>query len=506
MANRRPDQWIKHSARFSRFLADRGMIAFLIYFVSLTLGFLAVGFAVVADHATEWHKNFYANYPFVALLLPPIVLPAALWLVHKIFWGSGGSGIPQAIKVIKHPKPRITSRLLGTRAFLGKFLLTPFVIAAGAAVGREGPTVQIGAALMAHSRHLPGIAKLFDTRSLIIAGGAAGVAAAFNTPLGGLMFAFEELGRRRSMKHTSTLLMAVVLAGLVALSLQGNYSYFGYSNASIDWQENWHIILAIAILSGIVGGVYGRSMLILVSNKGKLGAIRTKYPYRFAAGCGAAISLMALIFGQQVFGAGYEETKQALQGSHELPASFWVTKMLSTVAAFASGVPGGVFSPTLSIGAGFGHFVAELLNHEAAPLMMLAMVGVLSAVTHCPITAFVIVLEMIDNHGMVLPLIFTAAVSAQVSRRILPASIYHLLANSIRLNFAQDDTPVAVAAPKIQTGQSPAEVTTEDKLAGSASTEAMENKSSDSTSQPASSNQTPDKPENPDLSAPTPKA
>ncbi|MDX1670294.1 MAG: chloride channel protein, partial [Limnobacter sp.] len=148
MAYRRPEQWIKHSARFSRFLADRGMIAFLIYLCSVLLGFLAVGFALLADHSAEWHKELYANYPYLSLLLPPIVLPSVLWLVHKVFWGSGGSGIPQAIKVIKHPKPRITSRLLGPRAFLGKFILTPIVIAAGAAVGREGPTVQIGAALM----------------------------------------------------------------------------------------------------------------------------------------------------------------------------------------------------------------------------------------------------------------------------------------------------------------------------------------------------------------------
>lgn len=457
MAKHGPDRWIKHSARFSRFLADRGLIAFLVYAVSLLLGFMAVGFAVIADHATEWHKNFYSEYPYISLLLPPVVLPSILWLVHKVFWGSGGSGIPQAIKVIKHPKPRITSRLLGVRAFLGKFLLTPIVIACGAAVGREGPTVQIGAFLMAHSRRFNGIAKLFDTRSLIIAGGAAGVAAAFNTPLGGLMFAFEELGRRRTMRHTSTLLMAVVLAGLVALSLQGNYQYFGYSNATLDWVDQWQLILLVAVLSGIIGGLYGRLLFILGSSRGRIGRYRVAHPYKFAAMCGLFISFLGLVFGQQVFGAGYEETKAALQQTQELSAGFWITKMMSTVAAFASGVPGGIFSPTLSIGAGFGHFMAGIFNAETAPFMMLAMVGVLSALTHCPITSFVIVLEMIDNHGMVLPLIFTAAVSAQVSRRILPASIYHLLANSIRLTFAADDTP----QPKPTASVAPQEAPTE---------------------------------------------
>ncbi|PZO31661.1 MAG: chloride channel protein [Betaproteobacteria bacterium] len=447
-------KWLAQSARLSRFMADRGMIVSVIYAFSLLVGFLAVGFAWMSDFAGEWNKELFAEHMWVALLLPPIVFPIALWLVNTIFWGAGGSGIPQAIKVTKHPKPRLMERLLGPRAFLGKLLITPFVIAAGAAAGREGPTVQIGAALMAYAGRFPNIAKLFDTRSLIIAGGAAGVAAAFNTPLGGLMFAFEELGRRKTMRHTSALLMAIVLAGLVALILQGNYSYFGYSNATIDWGQEWLIIFTLAILTGIVGGLYGRSMLILVSSTSFLGGLRSRFPYRFAAGCGVVLSLMALVFGAEVFGAGYEETKAALQDSEELSPMFWLTKMVATVVSFASGIPGGVFSPTLSIGAGFGLFFAGLTNSETAPLMLLAMVGVLSAVTHCPITAFVIVLEMVDNHDLVMPLIFVSAISTQVSKRILPASIYHLLANQIKVSFAQTEpTP----APESASEAKPAE-------------------------------------------------
>ena len=432
-------KWIAQSARLSRFMADRGMIVSVIYAFSLLVGFLAVGFAWMSDFAGEWNKELFAEHMWIALALPPLVFPAALWLVNNYFWGAGGSGIPQAIKVTKHPKPRLIQHLLGPRAFFGKLLVTPFVIAAGAAAGREGPTVQIGAALMAYTGRFPGIAKLFDTRSLIIAGGAAGVAAAFNTPLGGLMFAFEELGRRKTMRHTSALLMAIVLAGLVALILQGNYSYFGYSNATIDWGQEWFTIFSLAILTGIIGGLYGRIMLILVSGKSRLGGLRSKYPYRFAAGCGLVLSAMALVFGVEVFGAGYEETKAALQDSQDLSPMFWLTKMAATIVSFASGAPGGVFSPTLSIGAGFGHFFANLTNSETAPLMLLAMVGVLSAVTHCPITAFVIVLEMVDNHDLVMPLIFVSAISTQVSKRILPASIYHLLANQIKVSFATNE-------------------------------------------------------------------
>lgn len=434
-----PSRWIKQSARFSRFLADRGIIVSMVYVLSLLLGMVAVAFAMLADKAIKWNNEFYANHTFLALLLPPIVFPVVVWLVKNYFWGSEGSGIPQAIKVIKHPKPRIMTHLLGPRSMLGKFILTPFVLAAGAAAGREGPTVQIGATLLAYSRRWPGIAKVFDTRSLIICGGAAGVAAAFNTPLGGLMFAFEELGSRRVIKHTSSLLMAVVLSGLVALSIQGNYSYFGYSNATIDWRQEWFPILVLAICTGIIGGLYARSMLVLVSDRGFWGDYRKRHPYRFACACGIVLSLMALVFGHHVMGAGYEDTKMALQESQDLPATYWLTKMVATVVSFVSGVPGGLFSPTLSIGAGFGHFFANLIHQDTAPFMMLAMVGVMSAVTHCPITAFVIVLEMVDNHELVMPLIFVSAIATQVSRRIIPASVYHMLANNIRLSFAQPE-------------------------------------------------------------------
>jgi H+/Cl- antiporter ClcA len=242
--------------------------------------------------------------------------------------------------------------------------------------------------------------------------------------------------------------MAIVLAGLVTLVLQGNYSYFGYSNATIDWSEEWVTILSLGIFAGLIGGLYGRLMIMVVSPKGRIGGLRARHPYWFAAGCGVIVSTMAWVFGAEVLGAGYTETKMALQDEQALSPMYWLVKFTSTLVSFASGAPGGVFSPTLSIGAGFGHFYANLIDHEAAPLMLLAMVGVLSAVTHCPITAFVIVLEMVDNHELVMPLIFVSAVATQVSKRLLPSSIYQLLANHIKVSFAPvPETPAAATTP-----------------------------------------------------------
>ena len=133
--------------------------------------------------------------------------------------------------------------LLSLRIMFGKVLLTLGGLAAGASIGREGPTVQIGAAIM-HAFHGRGpLQGEQQRRTLILAGGAAGIAAAFNTPLAGIMFAIEELSSHHVFKANSSTLITVVLSGLVSLSLLGNYTYFGTTSASLDWRSG---ALAIA--------------------------------------------------------------------------------------------------------------------------------------------------------------------------------------------------------------------------------------------------------------------
>jgi H+/Cl- antiporter ClcA len=173
-------------------------------------------------------------------------------------------------------------------------------------------------------------------------------------------------------------------------------------------------------------------MLALVSKHNAIGRWRTQHPYAFACLCGIALSALAWGFGGQVLGAGYEETKLALQDSDELSPLFWVIKFIASLVCFASGVPGGVFAPTLSIGAGFGHYVSNLAGLDESALMLLAMAGMLAATTHCPIMAFVIVVEMVDNHDMMMPLIFVSALASVISKRLLPESIY-ILATQMRM-------------------------------------------------------------------------
>src|SRR5262249_25093755 len=150
------------------------------------------------------------------------------FLAQQVFPGSGGSGIPQAIAARHLRNPDGRARLLSLRLAAGKILLTLLGLASGASIGREGPTVQVGAAIMLAAGR---IGRMPAERGLILAGAAAGVAAAFNTPLAGIVFAIEEMGRAFEQRNAGLVLIAVILAGIASLGLVGNYSYFG-SNGS----------------------------------------------------------------------------------------------------------------------------------------------------------------------------------------------------------------------------------------------------------------------------------
>ena len=159
------------------------------------------------------------------------------WAAHSLFPGSQGSGIPQAIAARHLKDDSVRSGLLSARLTIGKIILTLLGLACGASIGREGPTVQIGASIMLGTAKLGGIGR---ERGLILAGSAAGVAAAFNTPLAGVVFAIEEMSRAFESRTSGLVLIAVILAGMASLGLVGNYNYFGHSTSRGNAQSDPH--------------------------------------------------------------------------------------------------------------------------------------------------------------------------------------------------------------------------------------------------------------------------
>ena len=397
---------------------------------ALGVAVAAILFAIGAERANSLHKQIVEWSPWLPFVVGPGGLALVAWLTRRYFAGIQGSGIPQTIAALSLEDDKLRNRLLSPRAALGKIGLTLLGLVSGASVGREGPTVQIGATIMHSLGRLTRFSRIEAERGLILAGGAAGVAAAFNTPLAGVVFAIEEMSRSFESRTSGTVMTAVIVAGVVSLWWLGDYTYFGRTAASLEEDEGWIAVLLCGAVGGFAGGIF--SQLLIAFSKGvpgRLGGWAHNRPIAFAAACGLVLAVIGVASDGTSYGTGYEEAKQALEGGGELPASFGLLKMAATLVSYLSGIPGGVFAPSLAIGAGLGLNLAEIAPYApAGAVVVLGMVAYFAGVVQAPMTAFVIVIEMTDNHDMILPLMAAALVATACSRIVCKRPLYKALA------------------------------------------------------------------------------
>ncbi|WP_049813330.1 chloride channel protein [Bradyrhizobium japonicum] len=390
------------------------------------VGAAAVALAELADLAQHAFTLLLAKSRYAVLAVMPLGFMLSAYLTMRLFPTAQGSGIPQAIAARHLTDQSERERLVSIRIAIGKMVLTLFGLLCGASVGREGPTVQVGASIMFalgrfSPRRQPG---------LILAGAAAGVAAAFNTPLAGIVFGIEEMSRAFETRTSSLIIGAVIAAGLTSLALAGNYAYFGTSAAALAGGADWLAIPICGVIGGLAGGLFSRIVITMARGfKNPLGRAIKANPLWFAFACGLAVAICGLMSGDTIYGTGYSQVKTALDHGSPLPQDFGVFKLLATIFAAISGIPGGIFSPSLAVGAGIGSNVASFF-HDAplGAIMLLGMVSYFAGVVQAPITAFVIVTEMTDNHGMVVPLMAAALIAHATSRMICDEGIYHALA------------------------------------------------------------------------------
>ena len=398
---------------------------------ALLAGLICIAFAIGAELAIAAHAKLMHDMPWVTLLVAPAGFAFLAWVSRRFFPATEGSGIPQSIAASLSEDGNVRKQFLSMRTALAKVVLTLGGLLSGASIGREGPSVQVGASVM-HMLAGRKRGRIASSRDLIIAGSGAGIAAAFNTPLGGIMFAIEEMCRHRAFRANSMTLAAVIFAGLMSLAVLGNYTYFGRTPAALAWPSGLWPVLICGVTGGLLGG--GFSRLLIASARGlpgKLGVFALSRPVAFAASCGLATGIIGLLSGGLTYGTGYAESKSALEGVASLPIVFMFAKLAVIWLAFVSRIPGGIFAPALAVGAGLGADVAMLLPGEAdvsAAILVLGMVAFLAAMTQSPITSFVIVMEMTANHEMLLPLMATAVIANAISRSVAPVPVYHALA------------------------------------------------------------------------------
>jgi chloride channel protein, CIC family len=392
----------------------------------LAVGAAAVALAKLADQAQFAFNLLLAQSRYVSLLVTPLGFVLSVYLTNRFFPNAQGSGIPQAIAARHLTDTKARSPLVSIRIAIGKIVMTLLGLLCGASVGREGPTVQVGASIMF------ALGRLSPRRQpgLILAGAAAGVAAAFNTPLAGIVFGIEELSRTFETRTSSLVIGTVIAAGLTSLALIGNYAYFGTTPIALHNGIDWLAVPLCGIIGGAMGGLFSRIVIIMAGGVAHpaIGVLKRR-PMLFALICGLAVAVCGLVSGDMIYGTGYAQVKAALEAGAPLPQSFGVLKFLATTFAAISGIPGGIFSPSLAVGAGLGANIAALF-HDAplAPIMLLGMVSYFAGVVQAPITAFVIVTEMTDNHAMVVPLMAASLIAYGTSRLICEEGIYHALA------------------------------------------------------------------------------
>jgi len=397
------------------------------------VGLMAIGLAIGSERMSVINAHLNHLHPYAPLIFMPIGFAILAYLVNRFVPGSQGSGIPQTIAATDSEENVHVGHLLSWRIAIGKALLTLFGIGLGASIGREGPTIQIGASVM-HAFFGRGPFKSLESRRiLILAGGAAGIAAAFNTPLAGIMFAIEELSKKHVFNANSSTLVTIIVSGLISLSLLGSYTYFGTTETYLAWNGSLFAILLCGTAGGAAGGVFSRLLILFTFNMpGRWRTFVKNNRLLFAAGCGLTVAIIGIYSNGLIFGTGYQPTRLSLENTATLPWYFGMAKLVATLVSSISGIAGGIFAPSLSIGAGLGDNISAIFPHMAdhSAIVLLVMTAYLAGVTRAPVTSFIIAMEMTNNHQMLLPLMAASVVASRVSKFISPVPLYHKLSEN----------------------------------------------------------------------------
>jgi H+/Cl- antiporter ClcA len=321
----------------------------------------------------------------------------------------------------------------------------------GGVIGREGPTIQIaGSVFRMINQWLPNWWPKISKKNMIMTGAAAGLAAAFNTPLGGIVFAVEELTKTHISYFKTALFTAIIIAGLTAQGFLGPYLYLGYPDMRDLSGLIYFAVILVAIVCGFLGSSISALMLILIRWKKAFKKSYQHYVYIIA--CALIIVLLGIFVSQSVFGSGKELMTKVLFSNEKYSAwQIAVLRIIGPVLSFTTGVAGGVFAPSLSAGAGIGSLLAGWFHLSPANsnlIILSGMVAFLTGVTRTPFTSAILVLEMTDRHNVIFHLMLAGMVASLAALLIDKHSFYdHLRKEYIHeLNTMPQENKALISA------------------------------------------------------------
>ncbi len=396
-------------------------------------GIMAVLYAKLFSLAEDATNHLFELADWSFFLITPICFLLAWWLVIKFAPFSRGSGIPQVSASIELANPKHYYKidsLLSLRIICIKILSSLIMVLGGGVVGREGPTIQISASIFKKINDLlPEWYPKISKRNMLVTGAASGLAAAFNTPLGGIVFAIEELTKTHFSLFKSALLTGVIVAGLTALHFLGPYLYLGYP--ALDNISIWIIasVIPLALITGFVGCGMSNLILYVFERKRKL---KNKYhKIIYVIICGLLIASMAYFLDERTFGSGKEIMVSTLFTDDKHLAWYLpIIRVVGSIISFSVGGAGGVFAPSLSAGASIGAVMAGWLDLSATEtnlMILCGMGGFLTGVTRSPFTSSILVIEMTNSHNIIFYVMLTTLLANLISNFMNKHTFYDYL-------------------------------------------------------------------------------
>lgn len=437
------DELTKLRDFFSRIFDYKTQILIRVAIIGAAIGFIAVAFRVCTEKLVEF-LSYLSNsgehwYPWVFLPLFCAIGGLIAGLVTKFVPDAKGSGIPQVKHVLNSSGANISLKTVAAKFFGGVA-----GIASGLSLGREGPTIQIGAGIASKlSRLLGGKHR----KRAIASGAGAGLAAAFNTPIAGVMFVIEELDRNFSSLSLGPAIVASVAAAFTCRMLYGDFFTFHFQcNCPIN-AITLLAFIVLGILSAIFGTYFQRSVL---ASMDLYKHYLTGVPPWLWGGIAGLVTGIVGIWIPQALGGGHTTLEGVLAGAYAwtlIPLIF-LAKYLLTVIAYGSGVPGGIFAPALILGALLGSTVGHLLdllvpglNIDPASFAFVGMGAFFTAISRAPITSIVMLFELTGNYHLVLPLMFGCIIANISAERLKQGSIYANLLERDGINIREFGTP-----------------------------------------------------------------
>lgn len=409
-------------------------------------GAVAVLYAKLFSLAEMGTHLIYEKASWAFFIISPICFVLAWWIVYKYSPYSRGSGIPQVSAAIELSNPKQNYKvnsLLSLRVIVIKILSSLIMVFSGGVIGREGPTIQISASIFKKINDLlPDWYPKISRKNMIVTGAAAGLAAAFNTPLGGIVFAIEELTKTHFSFFKSALLTGVIISGLTALNFLGPYLYLGFPE--LEGITVWVIItiIPLAIITGIAGSGMGKIILYILKRKRSL-----KKNYQkvfFVAFCGLIIAALAVLVDYKTFGSGKEIMVSTLfTDEKHLEWYVPILRIVGSIVSFTTGVAGGIFAPALSAGASIGAVFAgwfELSNAETNLIILCGMTGFLTSITRSPFTSSILVLEMTNSHNVIFYIMLTGLLSNLAATIVSRKSFYDHLKDQFISEIEETET------------------------------------------------------------------